>query len=62
MGEFHKNLGGHVAPDTETPGLGLDSVRGGSRTDDGVRNILEKLPQHVDMMTAGWADGLIWLT
>ena len=56
MRELDKNHGGHAAPDTETPGFSLDPVSGGCRTDDGARNILEKLPQHVDMMT-GWLGG-----
>ncbi len=56
MGQLHKNHGGHVAPDTEAPGFGIDPVPGGRRADDGARNILEELPQHVDVMT-GWLGG-----
>ncbi len=53
MRQLHKNHRRQMAPDTEGPRLGFDAMPGRGLVDDGARNILEELPQRVDMMT-GW--------
>ena len=56
MGQLHKYHGRHVTEDAEGSGLGFDAVLDRGRVDDGARNVLEELGQHVDMM-AGWPGG-----
>jgi hypothetical protein len=45
-----------MTPDRVGAGLGIHPMLPGGGLDDPLRNILEKLPQHIDMM-AWWLGG-----